>query len=613
MGFSDPNLLYLLLLVPLLIILYILRLNRKLYDVPSSILWDKDVEDLKANTPFQRLRGNLLLPLQLLVLVLIIFALSRPFLKGTLATAGNVILLIDTSASMKATDIGESRFASLRTVSTNLINGFEDGTRITLVESGISPKIILGPTSNKSQLLKILNHITPSDTPANINNAISFASSLSDDMGQTEVIIMSDDVGYSRDDLPIRFISFGTEDAKNVGIINFDVLDNNSSVSAKQVFVSIKNFGIIKQSFGVNLYHNNILIDVRSITLNPEEQRPVIFDNIPYKKGILSVSIDLSDDLLVDNNAYYVLQDTSKIKIMLVSEGNTFIEKAIGTSSTDVDLTEKKPNDYNGSENNDIVIFDEFLPDNMPNCGVILVNPNGNLPFAKLLSKEQNPTIINWDKSHQLARFLDLTGLRINSISKYDMPSWMKPLVDSDVASVFWYGESDVRRIMVIPFSLDIDSGSNFVLLPAFPIFISNAISWLSDIDFLSQPYKTGDLINIPISDTASENQMVRIKKPDNSEISVKLRDGRLIFDDTDLVGIYQFKGDDFQKQFAVNLLDETESDIKLFGGIGTSNGEIKNDSLAIVGRRDLWVLFAFLALMILAIEWWVYHRRVLV
>jgi len=222
MGFSDPNLLYLLLLVPLLIILYILRLKRKLYSVPSSILWEKDVEDLKANTLFQRLRGNLLLPLQLLVFVLTIFALSRPFLKGALATAGNVILLIDTSASMKATDIDESRFTSLKSVSTNLINGFEDGTRITLIESGISPKIILGPTSNKSQLLKILNQTMPSDAPAKINNAISLASSVSDDMGQAEIIIMSDGTRQSYDtdaNQPIRFISFGTEDAKMSGLL----------------------------------------------------------------------------------------------------------------------------------------------------------------------------------------------------------------------------------------------------------------------------------------------------------------------------------------------------------------------------------------------------------
>jgi Ca-activated chloride channel family protein len=613
MGFSNQNLLYLLFLVPLLILLYVLRLRRKVYNVPSSILWEQDVEDIKANTLFQRLRKNLLLPLQLLVLVLIIFTLSRPFIKGAITTASDVILLLDTSASMNATDIDESRFGKLRSTAISIIDELGSGTRMTLIESGISPKLILGPTSDKFLLKDAVMQIKPSDVPTDLNSAIQLASSISANMGITDTILMSDSAGRLSDikaNIPIRFISFGKENANNVGIIGFDVLNDTTPTSKNQVFVSIKNFGKTKQSFPVTLYYDNALIDARNLTLMPQEQRPVVFDNV-MTEGILMVSIDLKDDLLVDNKVWYVLQESRNLNILLVSEGNTFIEKAIQASSLNHKLSKQKPEDYMGVRGYDVAVFDSFMPKNLPDCNAMFMSPEGDFPFAKLLSKKYNPVIIGWDKSHQIMRFIDLSELKIDKVNIYEMPSWMKPLADADISSVMWYGENKGRRIVILPFSLDIGSGSNFPLLPAFPIFISNTLSWLARDEFSSQN-KTGKSVNLPIPGI-DDNRVVSITKPDGIEIKTSLQDGRLIFADTDKAGIYQVNGTNIQEQFAVNLLNESESDIKSSTRIRVSGQEVQSADLSTVSKKELWTILAFIALILIAVEWWVYHRRVLV
>ena len=64
--------------VPALVALYFLKLKRSVYRVPSTLLWKRAVEDLQVNSPFQRLRGSLLLLLQLLVLILVAFAGRDP-------------------------------------------------------------------------------------------------------------------------------------------------------------------------------------------------------------------------------------------------------------------------------------------------------------------------------------------------------------------------------------------------------------------------------------------------------------------------------------------------------------------------------------------------------
>src|SRR4029453_16820908 len=104
MGILLPAALALLALAIPIIIFYMLRLRREELNVSSELLWRRALQDRTANAPWQRLRRNLLLLLQLLLLVLLVASLARPFLFSDAPAAGNIVVVLDASASMQARD-----------------------------------------------------------------------------------------------------------------------------------------------------------------------------------------------------------------------------------------------------------------------------------------------------------------------------------------------------------------------------------------------------------------------------------------------------------------------------------------------------------------------------
>jgi len=620
MNFLKPTSLYLLFLIPLLLLLYVLKLRRKTYIVSSSLLWEHAIEDMKANTPFQRFRRNLLLPLQIIFLALAILALARPFWRGATSASQNVILIIDGSASMKATDLGKTRFEMAKSAATKMVDDLSDGGRMMIVEAVSSPRIISDFTSDRLQLRNAISKMRPVDCSTDLNRAIQLASSLAKSEQNSEIFLLSDGAGKNNllnpaNTSPIRFVGFGKETADNVGITAFEIGQSLSDSSENQVFVALQNFSDVeKQSLLLELYHNENLMDVRELNLMPGERRSVIFHSLEYAEGNVKAVLDVDDDLDVDNYAYGIITKQSGLKTLLVSAGNQFLEEVIRTASARVQLSKETPETYDTHAEYDLVVLDGFTPKDLPDRNSIIVNPETNLPFGKLLSQNDNPIVIDWDRSHPVMRFVDLSNLKVRRGYNYQMPPWMNPLIESDMGTLAWVGERNNQRVLVLLFEVRLRPSNNFPMLPVFPIFVSNALNWLAGVDAESshRQLKPGEPLKLSLPGVTAD-QTVTVRKPDGEAVKLDSEDGRIVFSDTDTVGIYEVAGDDFMEGFAVSLLNESESDIKPAGKIEIAGQEITSSTASAVNNREIWGSLVFVALILLAVEWWVYHRRVLV
>ena len=116
--------------MPLLLLLYFLKLKRREVIVSSTLLWKRAVQDLQVNAPFQRLRRNLLLLLQLLALAAILVALAGPVLAWRRGPGQRYVLLIDRSASMNATDVKPSRLDAAKEQAKVFIESMRSGSAV---------------------------------------------------------------------------------------------------------------------------------------------------------------------------------------------------------------------------------------------------------------------------------------------------------------------------------------------------------------------------------------------------------------------------------------------------------------------------------------------------
>jgi hypothetical protein len=185
----------LLLVPPLIILLYFLKLKRKPLQVPSTFLWKKTIEDLHVNSLFQWIRQNILLLLQLLVLVVFLYSLLGFRYHGSSSRGRHYILLIDNSASMSAKDVEPSRLEWAKHQALKEIDAAGDNDFGMVIVFNSKATTLQGYTNNRAKLRDAIGSIEPTQRPTRIEEALSLAESLANPVRSTEqAAVQPDDV-----------------------------------------------------------------------------------------------------------------------------------------------------------------------------------------------------------------------------------------------------------------------------------------------------------------------------------------------------------------------------------------------------------------------------------
>src|SRR3954468_10206150 len=162
--------------VPALLVLYFLKLRRREMDVASTFLWKKAIQDLQVNAPFQKLRRNLLLFLQMLLLLLLCLALSRPVSNYTPGAGKTSVILIDRSASMAAKDEkNRTRLEEAKRRAKELVDSMTRGSSATVIAFDDQAETVQPFTTDTQALRTAIDGITQTDRPSRLKLAYQLA------------------------------------------------------------------------------------------------------------------------------------------------------------------------------------------------------------------------------------------------------------------------------------------------------------------------------------------------------------------------------------------------------------------------------------------------------
>ncbi|OLS03273.1 vWA domain-containing protein [Tissierella creatinophila] len=595
MSFYSP--LYLILILGLipLILMYLLKKEHEDIVLSSNYLWDKMLRDMEANKPWQKLRNNLLLILQIILFTLIVLALARPqIFKGSI-NSDNLIIVLDKSASMKNKDInGITRFEKAKEEIEDLIKSTKANTKTTLISMDNKPNILISNSRDKSVLKKKLNEIVVNDSSDNIKDTLSIVKALIKDTDNYDLVFFTDkEIDTDIDNLKVNKIN---EKETNISLDNMSYSKNDKNITA---LTTVTNHSNREQSFDISIYGDDQILDVQEVKLKAKESRDIYFDNVNKNTNVLKAEIDIEDSLDVDNSRYLVINSDPIKKVLIVSEkGNIFLEKAIGINEN-IEVyksNEKLPNDLKGY---DVYIFDGKVPKDIPKDGnIVMFNPNNNNLF-NVSNGDKNGEIklIN----DELFKYVNL-DFYIDKTNVIEKTNWLRPILTLNDKPVIAKGIRDNQKMVVVGFDI---RNTDLPLKIDFPIFIQNILDYTLNINTQEKvEVLAGENIDINI---LPKSKQVNIINPKGEKQKITSPS----YSNTSYKGVYtieQVTDDETLKSYFVSNIDTSKESIDIKE---THEGNlVKNDNQYKVRTgKDIRNLILILALIVISLEWVVYNR----
>ena len=639
--------------VPLLLLLYFLKLKRREQIVSSTLLWKRAVQDLQVNAPFQKLRRNILLLLQLLMLLAILLAIAGPILSLLAGPASRYVLLIDRSASMNATDVEPTRLGaakeqakvfveSLRTGSFFSLTDESDQTMVIAFDS--HAKVMCNFTSDKQQLLRAIDSITPGDDISSLAEPIVVARAFAQSPGveadflsaeePAQLILFSD--GQIRDlnqivvaDEELVFHCIG-ESRQNVAITAMQARRSYENPEEVDVFATVANYGDAVITHDVQLSINDNVRAVRSVTVPAAKSgqdalqpgKVAVDFSLSYAEaGVLEVrqlpGSGEPDCLGCDDAAWAILSPPKRLSVLLVTAGNAVLESALKACSL-ARLELQTPAQFDAMDHltlsieqpYDVIVLDNHVPAGLPKCRYLVFGRPPEGIDVSVRQQLENQVLVDWRTKHPVLKYVNLMNLFAAKSHEMVLPR------DAEILAEF--NETPALALVRRNGSVFLLAGfdvlqTNWPFEPGFVLFCYNAASFLGTQ--VGRDQEANLQVGEPIVvDGLQPEIAARIDGPDVAGVEVKSNAaGSIRFPGTGRAGPYSLSiTDQPARFFAVNLLDSKESNVGPRREIVFSGQAVEAEEQALSrSNLPLWPFLVGLALVLVCLEWLVYTVKV--
>lgn len=578
----------LLITIPGLVLLYMLRKKRTQLTVSSNILWESVFKDSYANTPWQKLKNQLLFWLQLFIIIALVLAMLNIKVPLGKKFSKNEIIVLDNSASMSALyldknfKLGNDEMLANKT-ETRLDKAKEDAIDFTKELTSANIYIISGgeillEEGEAGAAVSTIKNIKQSYGFKNIDGDINLATSIGDSLGEEYEIVVLTDKEYDGEAFKGEIRHYANA-GDNIAIINIGQNED-------KVLVNVRNYSDSKFTGEVSLYDGEELLEVKEITIEPDSMQGAYFEEIKeVKNEYLKAEISGADLVAEDNTCYFAPETTSSSKVLCLFENDFFLEKALTTLGNAEIYKASMPETLTDS---DVEGFDLCIIENteidfskLPKgIGYLFINCKVD-GIAESTKKEEVVSVTGSKSEYQ---YLQNINFKVANAMTYQMPYWGEALFTTNEGeTVAFVGNNDGQNIAMLGFDLN---SSDFAITPSFPIFIHTVMDELLKTNLTEKSsYTSGDAVEINASSFADKISLVDINGKEEAIANKMLETGERL-------GVFKVKAKSSSKGSQDNLLDkatngESNPAESVDNQAGSDNGKPSEDVTSETSEKE--------------------------
>ncbi len=584
-----------LLTIGVVLLLYLLRPEPQPVVVPSNLIWRRVLDERRRREDFWRWLISLLIAL--LIGFAVLLAVGRPTPRSVAATGGRTVLVLDNAPGMEAVGpSGTSRWDLARAHARRILESAGETSEYLLLDTA-GQRGGRSFTSSREALADL-------EAMAPVHGAEHGFPDLEDIFAPgadpASVVFLGDGVRVPSLPEGVERVSV-FEPVANAGITAFDVRPLPTDPGRFEAFVEV-----VRHPAGPSFEAAVVALQIdgaggaslrRTLRLEPGIPEGSAIPLEGFVSGPIRAVLAASgeDGYPADDIAHAYVPSRNRLRVALLGPENPYLEAGLRLDPR-VTLTRADTVSSVDPDRTDLLVVSGPAPAEVPSLPVLFAGTGEADWLPPRFEGDPEAPVVRLSvasEDHPLLRDLALEDAVAPADAAFDVEGTAWESLLGDVRSGLLVASDQPRPALAFSFPVAL---SNLPLLPDFPVLLSRALGWLTDIEVR----RTGlGPVRLGMSSGA-------VFDDDGNEVALRSLGTTLSFDANE-PSLYYVAGGGRELVIAASLLDRRVSDLNQSAWAG--------DPPALPGdggvpRQPIWPWLLLAALLLLAGEWIAFHRH---
>lgn len=622
MAFFHPAAWYWAGLAVLIALLYLGNFATSRHEVATFWLWQRA---LARRPAWFRLRFWLSLAAQIVILLLLVAALAEPYWKAAFAGRRTLVLILDVSASMSATDVKPTRLASAQAEAQRIVQGLQAGEQMAILSAGSVVRTLCRWTDEPQTLQAAIASVTPTDGTTRMADAVELARRLLVGKRNPQIVLLTDgcfpEAAELAQDEQIYLKRFD-QGGRNLAITHLAARPDPLNPRQQLVLIEIANDADAAAECQLQVAAEGGRAQTTTVKLAAGAVTQTVLSIPVEKSGIVTAQLAAGDDLAADNTARVAVTSRPQPTVFFVPAGQGAPDGVLRTAleavpAVSLQVVERLPDKLPPQA---IAVLHRQVSQRLPACPVLMIAPQGpcDLWDAAGTIRDAACVVKQARRDSPLLTDVRFEDVVVEEAVKLTFKQPAETLI-STASGDSLYSRLDRPAGPLLVLHVDLDrEKSDLALRADFPRLVRQAVHCLS-----GTADGNDEAANTEVLVALQNTKSPKLTAQDGRSVALPESPLRRALFALDAVGVWpvdavwpptvrqrpESKDAGAALALPVNLASRGESDIR--AGAKVPSRDVQ--SPAPTRQQPLWMWLAGTAAVLLLVEWCLFHRKLVV